>query len=93
MKILQEEHDKFIELSDKYKNEVDAEEVIYKKTREDDLAGFYRKFGRETFDIKLRVESDVSTENIVCADDLIGEVEVEAASDMSDISADDLIGE
>lgn len=89
-KILQEEHDKFVELGEKYKNEVDAEEIIYKKNREDDLVGFYRKFGKDTFDIKLRVESDLSTENIVCADDLISNTSCDQSIDMS---AADLIGE
>lgn len=93
--LLQQEHDKFVELGEKYKGEVDSEEAEYKRSREEDLAAFYRKYGKETMDIKLRVETDIDTANIVSDETLKGRVdEVIGIEDTKDIiTASDLIGE
>lgn len=85
-KLLQTEHDKFTELGEKYKNEVEHEETAYKKSREEELLGFYKKYGAEIDDLHIRAVSNVTTENIVNVDDLPTE-----EAPVIDISADDLL--
>jgi protein-tyrosine-phosphatase len=58
-KLLKSEHKRFMELSDKYKTEVEHEESGYKAGREDIMKAFYAAQGKDTLDIKLRTETNI----------------------------------
>lgn len=66
-KLLQDEHDRFMELSEKYKKEVENEEVTFKNGRDETMREFYKNFGGDTSDLHLRIKTNVPTENLVPA--------------------------
>lgn len=68
--MLKSEHDKFIQLSDKYKAEVEHEEEGYKANREETMKSFYKQQGQDTLDMRLRAITDIPTKDIVDIDTL-----------------------
>lgn len=80
--MLQSEHKRFMDLSEKYKDEVEHEETSYKAEREDTMRAFYAAYGKDTLDIKLRAETNVPIGNTV---------DVIAPADVPEISADSLL--
>lgn len=85
--ILKSEHDRFMELSEKYKKEVDHEESGYKADREETMKAFYAAQGHDTFDMHLRTKTDIPTDNTVNFDAVVDTV----SSDVSFITSDDLL--
>jgi ElaB/YqjD/DUF883 family membrane-anchored ribosome-binding protein len=88
--MLKSEHERFMELSDKYKKEVEHEESGYKADREDTMKAFYAAQGRDTFDMHLRTKTDISVENTVNVDSLLPAEVVEIPGSLS---AADLLDE
>ena len=85
--ILKKEHERFIELSDKYKKEVEEEETKYKAKNEDVMKEFYKQNGYDTFDLHLRTKTDIPTDNLVKFEDVCEDV-----SESPVVTADDLLG-
>jgi protein-tyrosine-phosphatase len=76
-KMLKQEHERFIELSDKYKKEVEHEETGYKASREESMKAFYALQGHDTLDLHLRTATDIPTGETVNVDIAINEIDVE----------------
>ncbi len=85
-KLLQDEHEKFTTLTEKYKDEVEHEEGMYKASREETMEAFYKKYGKETLDMHLRSVTDVPVDNIIDVDKVAG---VDMKTDTS--AADELL--
>ena len=85
--MLQKEHDRFMELSDKYKAEVEHEETGYKVGRDETMKAFYELYGNDTTDLHIRMQTDISTDRLVSVDALAGDVDATPAT----VSADDLL--
>lgn len=75
--MLTQEHDRFIELSTKYKAEVDHEETGYKAGREESMKAFYATQGKDIGDLHLRTVTDVPTDNIVDISTMLTDEDVE----------------
>lgn len=87
--ILKKEHDRFMELSDKYKKEVEEKEEIYKTNRDESMKEFYKQNGYDTFDLHLRTKTDLPTDQLVSFDDICKIADEEANN--AKITSDDLL--
>lgn len=88
--MLKSEHERFMELSEKYKKEVEHEESGYKVDREETMKAFYAAQGYDTFDMHLRTKTDIPTENTVNVEDLLAPDVIDIPSSLS---AADLLDE
>jgi hypothetical protein len=87
-KMLQDEHEEFTRLADKYKDEVEHEETVYQKSREETMHEFYKKHGEDTLNIKLRAVTDVPCGEIVDVDSLCGGGDVGSDVGSGDVGID-----
>jgi hypothetical protein len=58
--LLKQEHESFTKVADKTQKQVEEEELAYRKKSRTELAEFYSKYSKDSFDMQIRTESDIS---------------------------------
>lgn len=84
-KLLGDEHKKFMDLSEKYKKEVEHEEEGYQAGHEEMMKAFCVKNSGDPYDMHLRAQTDIPTDNLVSVDELVTAAPL-------DVTSDDLLG-
>lgn len=88
--MLQKEHDRFIELSDKYKEQVEHEEKGYKVGRDETMTSFYQMYGKEIDDMHIRTKTEIPTDNLVSVDSLVNS-ELDSGFDREDATNNNVV--